>query len=137
MLKCSNPNTPISEFAESKPPNGVKIEENDKLVTDLSFLREFCESDEERMHKYIDLYKNSTPKNLAKVKDLLKTNDLKNARLIIHSMKPHLNFMGMTKAREIAELIEHQLDENEDIDQIEKELIKLISYTNQSYNELI
>jgi len=76
------------------------------MITNLKFLNEFCNGNNDRVKKYISMYLKSTPGNIEKIEAALIAEDYPLLKIVVHSMKPHLNFMGMTKTRETAETIE-------------------------------
>lgn len=104
--------------------------------TNLRFLTEFCEGDETRMHKYIDMYIKATPENLEKINSAFKNNDYTALKTQIHAMKPHLNFMGMMTTRTIAEQIESHISEESDVDELKVLVEKMMKNCNESIVEL-
>ena len=58
------------------------------------------------MKKYIDMYLDLTPKNIEKISSYFENENYKALSLVIHSMKTHYNFMGMSSTRELANEIE-------------------------------
>ena len=84
----------------------------------MTFLTEFTEGDGERMKKYIGLYLKLLPDNLSKMDAAIAAHD--NAALVsvIHAMRPHLNYMGMKEAAELAAAIENNVREQQQLDLI-------------------
>jgi signal transduction histidine kinase/DNA-binding response OmpR family regulator len=91
-----------------KPKSEANVQQNGK-ITNLAFLREFCKNDQQKMDKYVSMFLKSTPANLEKIAQALDTTSVKDLKLLIHSMKPHFNFMGMNETRLLADEIENDL----------------------------
>ena len=137
LIKFYSPNKRIVFEEKAEQQKSIAGTENRKKITDLTFLEEFCDSDESRMKKYIDLYIKSTPTNLTKIDTLFNEEDFVSIKNIIHSMKPHFNFMGMVKARKLADAIEILIAENALKELINEELNKLKQYAEKSIIELL
>jgi len=75
-------------------------------ITDLTFLRNFCDGDRDRMKKYIDIYLKLTPGNLEKINKAGTEKDYASLSQTVHGMKPRLDFMGMKEAKAVAQKIE-------------------------------
>jgi CheY-like chemotaxis protein len=113
--------TPEVEIPVNKPEvkaAETAAETNEAHITDMTFLAEFTEGDSERMKKYIGLYLKLLPDNLSKMDAAIAAND--NAALVsvIHAMRPHLNYMGMKEAAELAAAIENNVREERNLDLI-------------------
>jgi HPt (histidine-containing phosphotransfer) domain-containing protein len=131
-MQNNGPNHP--EKNESNPEmTKTSPKEN---VTDLEFLKEFCNGDTERMKKYISIYLKSTPANLEKISIAKESNDFETLKLTVHSMKPHLSFMGMTKDAKIAAEIEAQCLKNAASRELDDLLALLIQDCKRSIEEL-
>jgi signal transduction histidine kinase/DNA-binding NarL/FixJ family response regulator len=94
-------------------------------VTDLEFLRNFCNNDRERMRKYIGMYLESAPENLKKIRGAMKKQDYSSLKVLVHSIKPHFQYMGMLRTRERADEIESLLSEGLD-GVVLKDLVNLV-----------
>lgn len=84
-------------------------------ITDLTFLRNFCEGDETRMKKYIAMYLDSSPGHLEKIKSAMEQKDYVSLHSSVHVMKTHLNFMGMKSTAETGKEIELVIKEHGDL----------------------
>jgi len=119
----------VKSGADKKPVGHVKSKGKNKMKVNgsanLDFLREFCEGDESRMNKYIDMYIKSTPKYIEKLNDSLVKKDYASIKSTVHSMKPHLNFMGLGKVKNIADHIELCISEEKNLDSV-KELVEIL-----------
>lgn len=79
---------------------------NIHTVTDLTYLRSFCEGDEERVSQYIHLYIQSVPLFYTKATAMVSENDNEGLAEIIHSFKPKWKMMGMHYACKLALKVE-------------------------------
>jgi len=75
----------------------------------LSYLRNFCEGDESRMKKYIDLYLEAIPSFRQKLEHAISKNDAATIVQQVHAMKPKFIMMGMKEAHELSTSIEKTL----------------------------
>ena len=110
--------------ADPKPKNATEKKKG-TTVTDLSFLTDFTEGDPERTKKYIGLYLKLLPGNIEKIEAAMSSNDNASLVKVLHSMRPHLNYMGMSDAAEKAGDIEGYVREGTSLDLI-PEYIKSI-----------
>jgi signal transduction histidine kinase/DNA-binding response OmpR family regulator len=132
--------------SDKRTPEKTLVKGNGK-ITSMQFLKEFCKGDEAKMSKYINMYLKSTPGNLEKIQAAFDDSDFKQLKLVVHSMKPHLNFMGMTQTRELAEEIEGVLlnyFENEETypgnslnGELSEKLHRFLEDCNKSLKELV
>ena len=109
---------------------------NTHTVTDLTYLRNFCENNTERMQKYVNMFLKSAPQFIRKVNTALLSNDLAEISNQAHGYKTELIMMGMNEARELAIMIEMQFKEGKDPDLIRDSASHLIQQVSQAINEL-
>ena len=105
-------------------------------ITNLTYLREFCEDDEERIKKYTSLYINALPGFEAKIKSAMAAKDLDEVAALVHSFKPKWMMMGMKQTNEIGQKIEMLCTENGNEEMIKKYLLELLEQNNFSMKEL-
>ncbi len=105
-------------------------------VTDMAFLQEFTESNVQRMAKYINLYLKLLPDNVEKLQAALLSKDYEALVKVIHSMRPHLNYMGMKEAAAYAADIENKVRENADLDQVIEMTEAVLAHCMNSKSEL-
>ncbi len=103
-------------------------------VTDLTYLRKFCEDDEKRMKKYIKLYLNALPAFKEKITAAVDADDKTEIALHVHSFKPKWMMMGMKKANELGIKIDMQCKENNE--KVFANIELLLQETNNSVLEL-
>ena len=106
-------------------PETIKAPSYNGKVTNLDFLSKFCSGDTERMKKYIDMYLEATPENLKKISQAMKKKDFQTLKTLVHTIKPHFQYMGMIRTKERAEDIEGLLSEKNNGGLL-KELINLL-----------
>jgi signal transduction histidine kinase/CheY-like chemotaxis protein/HPt (histidine-containing phosphotransfer) domain-containing protein len=109
-----NPSEAEVEVKTEAPVNETKISVDSSAakITDLSFLSEFAEGNPARIKKYIALYLKLLPDNLVKISTAIDENDFQSLVKVSHSMRPHLNYMGMKEAAEIAAEMENIVNNN-------------------------
>jgi signal transduction histidine kinase/DNA-binding response OmpR family regulator len=90
----------------------MSVDSSVSKITNLNFLREFAEGNPARIKKYIALYLKLLPDNLIKITAAIDENDFQSLIKVSHSMRPHLNYMGMTEAAGIAAEMENIVNNN-------------------------
>lgn len=78
-------------------------------TTNLSYLRTFCDGDQERMKKFVRAYIASVPSFSGRISSAIKERDLEEIANQVHALKPRLKMMGMTEARALADNIENDI----------------------------
>jgi signal transduction histidine kinase/CheY-like chemotaxis protein/HPt (histidine-containing phosphotransfer) domain-containing protein len=96
----------------------TEIKTQSSAVTDLTFLSEFAEGNQARMQKYIALYLKLLPDNLDKMSASIDANDFESLVKVSHAMRPHLNYMGMKEAAELAAEMENLVHNNMDLEHV-------------------
>jgi HPt (histidine-containing phosphotransfer) domain-containing protein len=91
-------NTPT--FVNNKPntENNVKEEAPPNLpdkVTDMQFLKQLTNGNEEKMKKYINMFLDNAPKLLDNIDKALAIKDYPTIKIAAHSLKPQLSYMGV------------------------------------------
>lgn len=105
-------------------------------ITSIDTLLLFCEDDMERVKKYISLYLEETPKNILSIKKSLKEGDFKNLKLVAHTLKTHLKYMGMKTATKVAADFEKICDGSQDTEILNRLFQEIEKMCNVSYSEL-
>jgi signal transduction histidine kinase/CheY-like chemotaxis protein len=78
-------------------------------VTNLNYLRDFCEGDEVKMEKYIGIFIKSTPDFLEKLENLIKKKDTEGIANHIHGFNTKLTMMGMKETKSLSIELENEL----------------------------
>lgn len=81
----------------------VKVTEK---LTNMDYLRQFCENDSARMEKYIGMFVNSVPTTNQKIREALETKNYEEIANQVHSCRTRLVMMGMVKGRDLSLQIE-------------------------------
>jgi signal transduction histidine kinase/DNA-binding response OmpR family regulator len=105
-------------------------------VTDMTFLKDFTEGNADRMKKYIGLYLKLLPDNIEKMEKATSLEDHDSLVSIMHAMRPHLNYMGMKEAAQLAADIELFVQNQEHFDKIATMLQTVKSHCVLSKREL-
>jgi CheY-like chemotaxis protein len=115
-----------------------KVSTNSSLdtVTDLNYLREFCEGDEGKMQKYIDMFLKSAPTFLEKLDELIKAKDAEGIANQVHGFKTKLTMMGMKETKELSVIIENSLRDEGTIASINDEIKTYLSQIKMGVDEL-
>jgi response regulator RpfG family c-di-GMP phosphodiesterase len=124
---------PKSEV-KAAPSQDFSAYEQTGNVTNLDYLRKFCEGDEKRMKKYIKVYLNALPAFFSKIEAAIQTKDYVEIALHVHSFKPKWMMMGMKPTNELGIVID-QLCKSENETAFEH-LKTLMDNMHQSLKEL-
>jgi signal transduction histidine kinase/DNA-binding response OmpR family regulator len=76
-------------------------------ITDLEYLRKFCDGDEKKMNKYIKVYLNALPVFYKNIDTAVENKDFVEVALHVHSFKPKFMMMGMKQTNELGIKIDH------------------------------
>ena len=82
------------------------------------------------------MYVDSARKNEPHLQELMNEEKWDELKVLVHSMKPHFDFMGMKDTRALAENIEMVLMEKKDLDSIPGKITELTDVIKQSISEL-
>lgn len=77
-----------------------------KKSTDLTYLNDFCEYDNDRIRRYINLYIKATEEFNKKVTKALTDENFETIATLVHSIKPKCQMMGMKHAHSLILTIE-------------------------------
>jgi signal transduction histidine kinase/CheY-like chemotaxis protein/HPt (histidine-containing phosphotransfer) domain-containing protein len=105
-------------------------------VTDLTFLTDFTEGNQERTKKYIGMYLKLLPGNIEKIESALASKDNETLVKVLHAMRPHLNYMGMNNAAELAGNIEKAVREEADQSFVPEAAETILNHCKKSEGEL-
>ncbi len=118
------------------PQKEVAKQTRHQEVTNMDFLHQFTEGNRQRMDKYIGLYLKLLPENKAKIETALEANDLKALVKVIHAIRPHLNYMGMSHAAKLAEKVENNIREETCLEEVPEMTAEILAQCAASVNEL-
>jgi signal transduction histidine kinase/CheY-like chemotaxis protein/HPt (histidine-containing phosphotransfer) domain-containing protein len=110
--------------------------DNSRKVTDLAYLNQFCEGNEIKIKKYIDMYLKAIPVFRERIEEAVKTKSQQEIGSQVHALKSKMLMMGMSGTRDLAQQIELQCRENTSFALIHDNLIKLLNQLSVSTKEL-
>ncbi len=80
-------------------------------MVDLSFLEKFTKGDINKMKRYIKLYLDVAPQTFVQMQQNIDDNDWEQLRIHAHSLKPQVEFMGITTLKNALIKIEFAVKE--------------------------
>lgn len=87
-------------------------------TTNLDFLKNFTKGDKEKMRRYVGMYLSSTPQVIQEMEEFLEAENFENVRLKAHSIKPQVQYMGITELSALLLQIENIIDQKEEMNQL-------------------
>ena len=105
-------------------------------ITNLAYLKNFCERDKDRIKKYIDMFIKSAPQVVEKINLAINDNDFEDVANHVHGFKTKCMMMGMAETKDLANSIEILCREQSDEEIIKDKVIKLIANIELALNEL-
>src|ERR1019366_978025 len=79
---------------------------NNNNVTDLTYLRQVSNGDNDFIKEMIEVYMQQTPEAINNLEKHLKNKDWKMLRAVTHKMKPSFSFFGLKDLYDIADSME-------------------------------
>lgn len=113
------------------------MEPRQEKLIDLTFLREFCKDDHEKMANYIHLFLESAPEQMEMIKRNAKSGNWLGVKTAAHSLKPQLAFIGAITVPPLIEKIEKSAASENAIAETSSLIKNLEILLDQSFNELI
>ncbi len=92
---------------------------------DLAFLRDFCGGDEAQVRHFIKTFEVQYPLEIERLEAALERQDREAIYQAAHSFKPQLEFMGLTKAANLAASLEKGARAGKSIGELERLLEEL------------
>ncbi len=105
-------------------------------VTDLSFMRQFTGGNMEKIQKYVGVFLDNTPKQLAKLEEGTVSGDHYAIKQAAHSLKPQLTYMGVNENISRIAYIESCADAKADMQELVKLITNLKAICNRAFEEL-
>ena len=127
--------TSIVQKTENKKGN-IGKESSAMTIADLGYLHTFCEGDEERMKKYINIYLRAAAGFDDTAVAALSSKDFEGIAALTHSFKPKWMMMGMKQTIELGQKIETLCRETPDENKISEQLALLKEQHSISVKEL-
>lgn len=105
-------------------------------VTDMQFLMQFTNNNEEKMKKYIGMFLENGPRLLTNIQQGLANKDYPAVKIAAHSMKPQLSYMGVKEDVSHIFLIEQTAGESAHFERLPTLVANLQRVCEQAFNEL-
>ncbi len=122
--------------AKKQETSKVPLPNLPSAVINLAYLTKFCEGDQVRMKKYIDMFLASAPILIEKIKISVEKNDRDEIAAQMHGFKTKFLMMGMQEAQELASEIEMRCLQGNNADAINSMLPSLVQRVEIAVNEL-
>ncbi|MES2703524.1 MAG: tetratricopeptide repeat protein [Bacteroidota bacterium] len=113
-----------------------ETQDEDGKVTNLAYLRGFCDGDAARMKKFVAIYIAAVPQLQAGINTALAAGDLRTVAGQIHAFKPKWMMMGMKQSAKLGSGIEKLCTENAEVAEIRELVTQLFAYAELSLGEL-
>jgi hypothetical protein len=104
---------------------GDKVATSDKRI-DLSFLMEFSAGNKAMVLKYINIFMSQVPVQLENIREGVKNTDAKKLYTALHTLKPQLQFMGITQVFNETAIAESELRDSTIVSEASLRRISLI-----------
>ena len=111
--------------------------EKEPHLIDLTFLREFCKDDREKMANYIHIFLESAPEQMEEIKIKAGLGNWSAVKAAAHALKPQVKFMGLAAVQPMIEQIEQDATSENPAIKLPQLLSNLESLLERSFNELI
>ena len=108
--------------------------ENNGMVTNMEYLRKFCDGNEKRMNKFIKAYLDALPAFSTNIEAAIAAKDFIEIALHVHSFKPKWMMMGMKQTNELGVKIDQLCKAQNEI--VFEKLAILMEDMNKSAKEL-
>ncbi|MEO6833552.1 MAG: tetratricopeptide repeat protein [Chitinophagaceae bacterium] len=129
----------VAQKAENRPevkPIQETFKPLPERVTDKTFLKQFTGGKEDKIEKYVGMFLENAPRLLNHLDEGLKANDLGEIKIVAHSLKPQLTYMGVKEAVSNIFLIEQTAGGAGDIDKLPELIEHLHLVCKKAFAEL-
>ena len=82
-------------------------------MVDLSFLKKFTKGNDTKMRRYISMYLNTASETFERMDQNIKDNSWSKLAINAHSLKPQVEFMGISTLKELLIEIENKVKGNQ------------------------
>ena len=96
--------------------NNVSVKK--RTVVDLTMIKKISKNNQEKIIKYIDLYLNSVPSDMEKMKKALKLKDFKSLSSLAHKLKGNAGYMGLNALLSSLDSLEKLIENDENSKEI-------------------
>jgi CheY-like chemotaxis protein/HPt (histidine-containing phosphotransfer) domain-containing protein/anti-sigma regulatory factor (Ser/Thr protein kinase) len=105
-------------------------------ITNLDYLRKFCEGNQEKMKKYISLFTSAAPQLIENIQADFQKKNFEEIANQVHGFKTKWVMMGMTETKNLAIEIENQCREGSINEKLSENIAKLVEQVKESVKEL-
>lgn len=105
-------------------------------LTDLTFLQTFTGGNKDKIAKYVNMFLQACPEQLAKMNSLLADGDYAGIRATAHALKPQITYMGMKTGEVLIKEIEQIAGEQKEVDRLQSLLEEFTTLCNNGMEEL-
>lgn len=89
---------------------------------DLTFLRSFTKGDPEKIRKYIGMFLESAPQQLSLMEQYYAERNWPSLKVAAHSLKPQMNYMGITDLEHTIKDIEFMAGTETNVDSLPEKI---------------
>jgi len=126
----------LSDINKSQSTN-EKIEINlNKRLTNLDFLKEISENNDQFFREFIQMFLNNTPKSIEDMKAALENSDWEKLSQAAHKAKPSFNYIGLKELSQTAGKIEEYAKSLTRLNEIPSMITHIVETTNIAFLEL-
>lgn len=102
----------------------------------LDYLLDFTKGDQAKMHRYITMYLKTAPKVINELQIHLESSNLENLKLQAHSIKPQVQYMGVSELKKTLIQLEEAVKKNKDKSYIQSLINKAREISSKATEEL-
>lgn len=135
-LALATQQQPREGDGEQQQPKKSHLKELPAQVTSLSFLKTLTNGNQEKMHKYQNLFLDNAPRLLKAIETALEEKDLSGIKISAHSLKPQLSYMGVKEEISNIHLIEQIAGEMSHIERLPELVDNLKHVCEKVFQEL-
>ncbi len=111
-------------------PKEIPANKNDNkgsIITNMTYLNEFCDGDKEKIKKYIRMFTSSAPGLIERINKAVEENNFEEIANQVHGFKTKWIMMGMSDTKDLAMELERLCREEPENEIIEEKRSKLIN----------
>ncbi|MBK6838367.1 MAG: Hpt domain-containing protein [Bacteroidetes bacterium] len=104
--------------------------------SDLTFLRTFTGGNPDKIKKYVSMFLQLCPTQLATMSSQLTEQNYSGLRATAHALKPQITYMGIRRGEELIKTIENNAGNNVEVEKLPSMLNEFQTVCNQAMDEL-
>lgn len=110
--------------------------EKKETITDLSYLMDASENNEEFVSEMIGIFLRQTPSYLNEINQATRQEEWDKLKVLLHKLKPTLPMMGIKEGESLVKIMEADAKAKINLSEIKTNLVKLEALCEQAYAEL-